>query len=160
PQSQDLFARLAIDENDLRMPLVRKAAANNFGQTELGDIQPEPRLRIEPGEIEFDASALELMRRLRRIYDNAGTTVEERGVTTLYMTFGALHWKDELFGESVSPLWMVPCELKSKGPDAPLRLTMADEEMQLNPALEYCLRERHKIEMPTLPEETTANSLS
>jgi len=142
------------------MPLVRKKpAAKNIDETGPTEIQEEQGLRIEAGDIELDASALELMRRLRRIYDNARTTVEERGVTTLYLTFGALHWRDELFGESVSPLWMVPCELASKGPDAPLRLSVADEDMQLNPALEYCLRERHKIELPTLPDEPSTNSL-
>ena len=60
---------------------------------------------------------------------------------------------DDVLGESVSPIWMVPWEFESKGPDAPLRLRVADEEAQLNPALEYYLRERHKIELPEIPEE-------
>src|ERR1019366_2458650 len=108
---------------------------------------------IESGDVTFDAKPVDIMRRLRRIHDNARTTLEERGVTTLYLTFGTLSWKDDLLGESVSPLWMVPCEFESKGPDAPLRLSLADEESQVNPALEYYLRERHKITLPELPDE-------
>jgi hypothetical protein len=165
PEATDLFAQFVIEETELWMPLVRKSttaeetSAETDAETALTEKADEEKLQIEPGDLEFEASALELMRRLRRIYDNARTTVEERGVTTLHLTFGALQWRDELFGESVSPLWMVPCELESKGPDAPLRLTIADQEMQLNPALEYCLRERHKIELPEICEEPTATSL-
>src|SRR5262249_52933944 len=69
-------------------------------------------------------------------------------------------WRDDLFGESISPLWMVPCELESKGPNAPFRLRVADEESQVNPALEYCLRERHKVRLPELPEEPDEKSLA
>src|SRR5438128_150031 len=66
PEAHDLFARLVIDENELRMPLVRKKhAAKSLDETEPTEIQEEQGLRIEPGDIELDASALELMRRLR-----------------------------------------------------------------------------------------------
>lgn len=87
-------------------------------------------LVFEPGDVTFDAKPADLLRRLRRIFDNARTTLEEPGVTTLYLTFGALRWRDHLVGGSVSPLWMVPCEFESMGPDAPLRLSVADEEAQ------------------------------
>jgi len=108
---------------------------------------------IEPGDIDFAASPLELMRKLRRLYDNSRTTVEERGATTLHLTFGVLDWRDEWLGETISPIWMVPAQLTSKGPNAPLRLTLADEEMQVNPALELYLRERPKVTLPDLPED-------
>jgi hypothetical protein len=158
PNIQDLFNRLILNETELRLPLVRRPRRRIGLAVE--DTDDEPQLTIEPGDLEFEASPLELMRGLRRIYDNARTTLEERRLTTLYLTFGAMRWRDELFGESVSPLWMVPCQLASKGPDAPLRLSLADEEMQLNPALEYCLRERHKVSLPDLPEEPEMDSLA
>jgi hypothetical protein len=121
---------------------------------------PDAELLVEPGEVTFDAPPAELMRRLRRIHDNARTTLEERGVTTLYLTLSALRWRDDAFGDSLSPLWMVPCEFESKGPDAPLQLRPADEDPQINPALEYYLRERHKVNLPALPEEVTRTSLN
>jgi hypothetical protein len=159
PDAETLLLRLALEEAELKMPLVRgvaKRAPDSMIETDTDD----PQLSIEAGDVEFAASPVELMRRMRRIYDNARTTVEERGLTTLYLTFGTLRWRDELFGDSVSPLWMIPCQLTSKGPDAPLRLSLSDEEMQLNPALEYCLRERHKISLPELPEEPDEGSLT
>jgi hypothetical protein len=158
PDAQALFVRLALEEAELKMPLVRKVAKRAPDSAIEADA--DPQLSIEAGDVEFVASPVELLRRMRRIYDNARTTVEERGLTTLYLTFGTLCWRDELFGDSVSPLWMVPCQLTSRGPDAPLRLSLSDEEMQLNPALEYCLRERHKTSLPELPEEPDEGSLT
>ncbi len=156
PSATDLFRRFVLDEAELRMPLVRKEPIPLDHE---GDEQPEPGLHVEPGDIEFAESPADIMRRLRRIYDNARTTVEERGVTTLHLTFGVLRWRDDSLGESTSPLWMVPAQLISKGPNAALRLSLADEEMQLNPALELYLRERHKITLPQMPEDPNADSL-
>lgn len=159
PSVANLFEIFVVaDEPVLRMPLVRRRTLARQDADELQDQSQD--FSIEPGDIAFEAAPVDVLRRLRRIYDNARTTVEERGVTTLYLTFGTLHWYDEVLGESISPLWMVPCELKSTGPTTPLRLSRVDEEMQLNPALELYLRERHKVKLPTLPEEVDSNSLS
>jgi hypothetical protein len=127
---------LVLEGQKLRMPLVkrRKSSASQRRVFD-GEQQPE-ELLVEPGDVTFEAEPLVLLRRLRRICDSARTTIEERGVTTLYLTLGALRWRDDRFGDSLSPLWMLPCELISQGPDVPLRLQVADEEMQLNPALE------------------------
>jgi hypothetical protein len=160
PPPEDLLRTLVFDEAKLRMPLVKRRRQQARQEELFSDDHVQEDLRVEPGDVALDAQPIDLMRRLRRIHDNARTTVEERGVTTLYLTFGALRWQDDLFEVSVSPLWMVPCELTSKGPDVPLRLSMADEEMQVNPALEYYLRERHKLQLPTLSEEPDADSLA
>ncbi|SPF34072.1 putative ATPase AAA [Candidatus Sulfopaludibacter sp. SbA4] len=160
PLPNQLFRNLVLEEAKLRMPLVtrRKDEASQEGLFGIEPVQAE--VRVEPGDVSFDVEPIDVMRSLRRIYDNARTTVEERGVTTLFVAFGALRWRDDLFGASISPLWMVPCEFASKGPNAPLRLSIADEEMQLNPALEYYLRERHKVQLVGIPEEPDARSLA
>jgi hypothetical protein len=159
PDADTLFAKFVIDESQLRMPLVRKRGGQPE-QPSLLELDQDPDLAVEPGDVTFDAIPLDIMRRLRRIHDNAHTAMEERGVTTLYLTFGALRWKDELLGDSVSPLWMMPCEFENKGPDAPLRLCPADEDSQINPALEYYLRERHKVKLPDIPDEPDSQSLA
>jgi very-short-patch-repair endonuclease len=159
PDLNEIFSVFALDEKQLRMPLVRKRSQQPQ-QPLLIASDEDPDLVVEPGDISFEAKPLDLMRRLRRIHDNARTTLEERGVTTLYLTLGALRWKDDLFGDSISPLWMVPCEFESKGPNAPLRLCIADEDAEINPALEYYLRERHKIQLPEIPDEPDKQSLA
>ncbi len=157
PPTGELFVRFVLGEAELKMPLVRKRAKNVLPLLD-GD-QEEQSLQVEPGDVEFEASPQDLMRRLRRIYANGRTTVEERGVTTLFLTFGTLRWEDDRLEESVSPLWMVPCQFTSKGPNAALRLSIADEEMRLNPALELYLRERHRVGLPQMDDELNLDSL-
>jgi len=158
PPPAILFERFVVRESVLRMPLVRKRSAR---RSEGADVleQEEPQWELEAGDIGFDAPLSELGRRIKRTYDNARTTVEERGVTTLHLTFGTLHWSDPTLGESQSPLWMVPCELESTGLTTALRLKRADEEAQINPALDLFLRDRHKIQLPALPDEPSTDVL-
>jgi very-short-patch-repair endonuclease len=166
PGSEELFRRFVVDEEKLCLPLPRKARARR--ERDLFSDTPEVALTTDEtpeqwtmtsGDIEFEGSAEELSRKIRRIHDNAHTTVEERGVTTLFLTFGILEWDDPLLGPSRTPIWMVPAQLERSGQLAPLRISLADEEMQLNPALELYVRERHKITLPPLPEEPSTESL-
>lgn len=161
PDCQGLFSLFALqDEAELKMPRVVKIPKQGPSeQTGPVDEPDNSDYRIEPGDIAFDAKPLDLLRRLRRIFDNARTTIEERGVTTLHLSFGVLKWADSALGESISPLCLVPCELESSGPDAPLLLRRSDEELQLNPALELYLRERHKVQLPSLSDEPDSGTL-
>lgn len=154
PDQHALFARFVIDEEVLRLPFIRKVTRQVEGEQE-----PIAEWQRTPGDIDFDGTSEDLARKVRRIYDNARTTVEERGVTTLYLTFGLLEWDDPNLGKSQTPLWMVPCQLERTGSAAPLKLSKADEEVQLNPALVLYLRERHKLELPPIPEDPQPESL-
>ena len=159
PGAADLFSKLVLKEAKLRMPFARREHTGHghklLFEGELG----EEGWLIETGDVEFDVAPQDLMRRLRRIHDNARTAVQERGVTTLFLTFGLLRWKAERMGELARPLWMVPCEFTDQGPAAALRLSMADDEMQLNPALEVYLAEQHKVTLPPVEEEADSESL-
>jgi hypothetical protein len=152
PDAHALFQDFVIDESKLKMPRIVRISRPKSEDTHEEELEEE-RYKLEPGDIAFEAGPADLLRRLRRLYDNARTSVEERGVTTLHLTFGILKWNDPLLGESVSPLLLVPCELESFGPSAPMRLAISDEEIQVNPAVELYLRERHRISFPAVPEE-------
>ena len=72
PSATDLFTWFVLGDAELRMPLVRRDyTAPDQSATSEKDKQPEPRLQVEPGDIEFVESPADVMRRLRRIYDNA-----------------------------------------------------------------------------------------
>lgn len=158
PELGELFNSVVVAESEIRLPMaLRRPQRPLLDGSEAGQGEG---YEIEPGDVDFEATPIELARKLRRIHDNARTSVEERGVTTLHLTFGTLNWRDDWLGESTSPLWMVPAQLVNKGPNAPLRLALADEEMQLNPALELYLRERHKVALPELPEDPTDEPLT
>jgi len=156
PAIHAVFRDLVVEERRLRMPRVVKLSPASAGNDQEEDTGAEQQYRIEAGDLTFEAGPAgpaDLHRKTRRIHDNARTSLEERGVTTLHVSFGVLSWQDPELGESMSPLWLVPCELESFGPSAPMRLLAADEEMQLNPALELYLRERHRLVLPPLPDE-------
>src|SRR5207245_6418495 len=96
PTPDQLFHALVLDESKLRTPLVKRRRHSPDQDVHPDDDEIQTDFRVEPGDVAFDAQPIELMRRLRRIHDNARTTVEERGVATLYLTFGALRWHDDL----------------------------------------------------------------
>ncbi|MGI8407774.1 MAG: DUF4011 domain-containing protein, partial [Actinomycetota bacterium] len=158
PDMNLLFQRFAIEEVPQQLPFPRRLP-KQVGEQGADDEVPTERWELVPGAITLDVPLPELARRLQRVYDNARTTVEERGVTTLYLTFGMLRWTDPSLGETMSPLWMVPCTIERTSASAPMRLLIADEEHQLNPALALYLRDRHKIELPEMVEEPDASSL-
>jgi very-short-patch-repair endonuclease len=155
PDSPTLFETLAIQNAELKMP--RAVRESSQREPEATEEDTRRDYRVEPGDVTFDCTPGDLARKLRRIYDNGHTSIEERGVTTLHVTLGTLAWRDGWLGDSVAPLWMVPVHLISKGPNVALRLVVADEELQLNPALELYLRERHKINLPPIPEEPSGD---
>lgn len=165
PDTTTLFKMLVIDETAIKMPLIlikKKKKKQDSAQTkmEVEDSEDEPEYTVDPGDVDFEGEPKTLRRLLKRIYDNGRSTVEERGVTTLHLTFGVLNWEDPVLGESSSPLLMVPCQLESLGPNSHMRLKMLDEELQVNPALEFYLRKKQHIELPKFPEEPTAESLN
>jgi hypothetical protein len=159
PKTAELFSKLVLKETKLRMPFAHREHTGHGHKLLFEGEQGDEGWLIEAGDVEFDVSPQDLMRRLRRIHDNARTAVQERGVTTLFLTFGLLRWKDERMGELASPLWLVPCEFIDQGPAAALRLSMADDEMQLNPALEVYLAEQHKVTLPPVEEEPDSGGL-
>jgi very-short-patch-repair endonuclease len=152
PAASQLFDAMVLDGKKLRLPLVYRGPLRQAAEVSI-DGDAEPVWRVREGDIRFEAEPTDIYRRLRRIRDNARTTIEERGVTTLHLTIGAVSWDDALLGPSVAPLWLIPCALENTGPDDPLLLVATEEEPQANPALALFLRERYKKVLPPLPDE-------
>lgn len=165
PDTTSLFKMLVLDESVIKMPLIlvkKKKKRSDKLQLKIeeeADVEDEPDFKVYPGDVDFEEEPKALHRLLKRIYDNGRTTVEERGVTTLHLTFGVLNWDDPILGKSSSPLLLVPCQLENNGPNSHMRLKMLDEELQVNPALEFYLRKKHHIELPGFPEDPTESSL-
>lgn len=155
PGIETIFNKIVIKNETAKMPLViikkkRKQLAD--GVDESGGAEVE--YLIQPGDINFGSQPKELIRLMRRVYDNSRTTMEERGVTTLHLTFGSLNWDDLVLGDSVSPLLLVPCQLEKRGSNSHMLLKMLDEEILVNPALELYLREKHHITLSQFLEES------
>jgi len=161
--SLDIFQKLVVEEGELRLPFVKKInktkAIGTLFDPEEAEEEKE-NYEIEEGDLQLEVnSPIDLRRKLRRIYDNSHLTVEERGVVTLYTTLGVIYWNDDVLGDSVSPILLIPCELVSKGPNAALRLRMTDDEIQINPAIIYYFREKHKIDLPEITTDKGVTTL-
>ena len=154
-----LFKKLVIDESTIKMPLIlikkkqKKADKDQLSIKLEENLQEEPDYEIRSGDIDFDAEPKNLHRLMKRIYDNGRSTVEERGVTTLHLTFGTLSWNDPLLGDSISPLLLIPCQLENLGPNSNMRLRILDEELSVNPALTFYLLKKHHIKLPSFSED-------
>lgn len=163
PSIYELFEDLVSNEKELRLPFVKKVKKKKSDEglfLEEDQAEQKDMYKVEEGDLEFIfETPNDLRKKLRRVYDNARVTVEERGLVTLYLTFGSIRWRDDVLGDSISPIVMVPCELISKGPNAGLRLKVVDEEIQINPAVIYYFREKHKVEFPDFAVDLEAGSL-
>ena len=162
PSYSAFSKKLIQEEAELKMPFVKKKKKKKIDES-LFEENPEEEgyvYEVEEGDVVLEyASPADLRRKLKRLFDNARTTIEERGVVTLYITLGAIRWNDDTLGESVSPIILIPCEFVYKGPNTALKIKMTDEEIQLNPAVSYYFREKHKIEFPELPTELDEEAL-
>lgn len=89
---QALFASLVVNCDTLKMPLVKRVSKGKYPdeRQDAMSLETDVQYIIEEGDIAFEASPKDLGRLLRRIYDNGRMTIEERGVTTLHLTFGQL----------------------------------------------------------------------
>lgn len=158
------FNRLVAEEDEFKLPFVKrvkkKRVENSLFDSQEALEEKKDVYQVDEGDLELEVSTpADLKRKLKRIYDNSKITVEERGVITLYITFGSIHWNDLILGDSVSPILLVPCEIVYKGPNSPMRVHVADEDIQINPAVVYYFKEKHKIELPELPQELDEASI-
>lgn len=162
PDFYDFFTDLVINNNELKLPFVKRIPRKSEKpqeEFESGQVAERFELKIEKSkDLDFeDLEPLILRRRLKKVHDNTRTSLEERGVNTLFVAFGTVCWDDGYYEKAVSPLLMVPCELIYKGPETHPILRMADDELRLNPTLEYVLRKKHQIQLPDFSSDLENN---
>ncbi|MCO8269958.1 DUF4011 domain-containing protein [Actinoplanes sp. TRM 88003] len=77
---------------------------------------------------------------LRRLLRRSRQDLLDRGVATLHLAVGALHWRDEEEIPYASPVLLLPVELVTRGPGDVPQLRGRDDEAVVNPALVLRLR--------------------
>lgn len=86
---------------------------------------------------------------LRGLMRKANTEFLDRGLSTLYLAFGLLHWRDVDGSDMCSPLILVPITLIPEGPKGLPRVQLGEGDSVINPALTLRLRE-FDIKLPEL----------
>lgn len=105
-----------------------------------------------PAELKTRQTGNEQLKRLKKLRGEARLSLEERGVNSLFLAFGTLIWydKDKPNEALTSPLLLVPVLLtKERGRDTHT-ISIAEEDIVLNPTLALKLKQTFGI---TFPEE-------
>ena len=97
----------------------------------------------------------ELDRRQKEISSAARISLEESGVSTLYLAVGFLSWYEGVKTEQqrLAPLLLLPVEFTRRTVRDPFELARIDEEPQINVTLLEKLRKDHGVEIPELADE-------
>ena len=107
-----------------------------------------------PDELVYEGTPERTARVLYTLRSRAQTELEERGTNVLFVALGFLRWAETAAGsvELISPIILVPAQLERQRTRQRYRLTMASEEVIINPAIILKLRNDYGITLPDLPE--------
>lgn len=107
--------------------------------------------------LQTSLSSEELDHALRRIEQLARTSIEEQGVTTLFLTLGMLRYRESRDSETWfrAPLVLLPVKLERSSARTGFSLKPTDEDAVVNPALAEYLRASYGISLPSLPDPET-----
>jgi len=92
---------------------------------------------------------------LQSIRLKAKSSLDEKGVNTLYITFGQLIWKESRDSniEIKSPLLLFPVTLRRESSERPYFLERFDDDLTLNPTLVHKIKSDFGIVLPPIEDE-------
>jgi hypothetical protein len=155
---------LTISQPDATTVFQRLVALEKPWKFWLPPPEPEPSSDHPPKQDDLvcgGMGGLEPERKLKNLYRRSRTDYRERGVCILYAAFGLLTWKGPQTTDFAhSPLLLCPIELTRKTARDPYVLSLAEEEVVLNPALQVKLQRDFNIQLPGIPEDWEKTSLS
>jgi hypothetical protein len=98
----------------------------------------------------------ELQKSLRSIRSNAKTYSEETGLHNLYLVFGILNWYEVENSSTLrrSPLLLVPLDITKSSINEPFLISRNDDDIIVNPTLEYRLGQDFNMLLPSFQEES------
>lgn len=132
-----------------------------FSEPDYGESQTNFTLRtLKSDEMRVQPRGAKLNRLLYGLRSKSNLSLAEQGLTTLYVAWGFLQWRDPYTKEeNLSPLILAPMTLLRESSRAPYRLKLSEETLWLNPVLARKLASDFKISLPTLPDFEDARPL-
>lgn len=97
-----------------------------------------------------------LQSRLLTLARAAESAIQEQGTNLLYLAVGQLEWTDAAGVASRAPLVMVPVELFRRSAKHRHAVRLLDDELMVNPAIEFKCQHDFKITLPALDPEHEA----
>ncbi len=124
----------------------------NDEESDEDDLAAPPHRALKSDEMRATPGGPKLSRLLYGLRSKSNLSLEEQGLTTLYVAWGFLKWRDAKSGEEISsPLVLAPMTLLRESSRAFYRLKLSEEDLWLNPVLEWKLATDYKIALPELP---------
>ncbi len=153
PGFSELFNRLAIHEEELtfQRPIDKDSDLRTFSVLSLLETLSYP-LPVHVGDIKTEGSIVERQRTLRNLRNKAKLAKDEQGTNILYLSFGFVEWKENNKDSSPwlkSPLLMMPVTLTLESIHSPYTLSRYDDEIEVNPTLDYLFNEQYGLDLPT-----------
>ena len=121
-------------------------------------LDDELEARYTDKRLQTPFSERELEKRLRKLYLQHRSRIQETGANSLFLAIGFLHWKDASHekNELKSPLILLPVQLEKArgyGP-AVYRLSFDDEALDSNYSLIEKLQHDFALKLPEVTDET------
>lgn len=152
PSFGELFNRLAINEETLtfQRSVDRETDIRVFSILSLLE-NLSASLPVTIGDIKTEGSVLERQRTLKNLRAKSRLALEEQGTNILYLSFGFIEWKDGKGASAQwikSPLILVPAVLALEALNSPYTLKKYEDDIVVNPTLEYYLKTEYGIDLP------------
>lgn len=125
-------------------------SGNSWGNTDEDDYS-----EFEDADITTTHKPSVQIKVLRNLKKKAQTFSEEQGINVLYLCFGFLCYTEGR-DSYLAPLIMVPVSLSCESINAPYKLSIREDDIVVNPTLNYKLEHEYNI---TLPEFDSSYSL-
>lgn len=160
PSFDELFKRIAIDEEELTFQRAVDEETDVRVYTMLSLLEKlSISLPVTVGDIKTESSVLERQRTLKNLRSKAKLSIEEQGTNVLYLSFGFVEWKHGSGAAAQlvkSPLVLVPVSLTIESMRAPYTLSRHDDDIVVNPTLDYYCKTEYGEGLPAFnPEEQT-----
>lgn len=149
PSPTELFNRLAFSEKPLsfQKPIDKRSDIRTFSMLALLETLSYS-LPAYKGDIKTAGTISERERTLKNLRSKAKLALEEQGTNILYLSFGFIVWRN---GSEFmrSPLLMMPVTISQKSLNSPYLLTKNDDDIEVNPTLDYLFNSEFGIDLPT-----------
>lgn len=152
PSFGELFNRLALNEETLtfQRSVDKETDIRVFSILSLLE-NLSASLPVTIGDIKTEGSVLERQRTLKNLRSKSRLALEEQGTNILYLSFGFIELKDGKGASAQwikSPLILVPAVLALEALNSPYTLKKHEDDIVVNPTLEYYLKTEYGIELP------------
>lgn len=152
PEASELFIKLAFSEKALtfQKPINKNTDLRTYSMIALMETLSYT-LNVQVGDIKTAETVVEREKTLKNLRSKAKLAQEEQGINILYLCFGFIYWRTQNKDNSPwfkAPLLLMPVTLGLKSLNAPYTLSRYDDDIEVNPTLDYLFNSEYNIDLP------------